>query len=135
LSDWKVIVDDKSSLADVVYTAIYRNLVHRRLPVDTRARRLQIDNHSVRNYVELVDDKHTLLISVFAYGGDLFVSWSMWRRRLPARRATDGSPVIISGNHWAMTLTSSGQDYVLRSEQSEEFLVSVHTPMRIHTPT
>ncbi|HSV66510.1 MAG TPA: hypothetical protein VLJ59_11465 [Mycobacteriales bacterium] len=88
LSDWHLVLDDRAGVAPQAYWKIYRSLTEEhRVPAEVTER----TTHSApagrgdRKILRIRSDKYSAYVSVFAYGADLFLGWTLWRRQRPAR--------------------------------------------------
>lgn len=84
LSEWQVVLDDRSSAADSVFAAIYNKLRDRQMPVAVKGRRLKLTGgEQVNNYLIISDGKASVYVTSFSYGTSLYLGWSMWTRQMP----------------------------------------------------
>jgi hypothetical protein len=82
LGEWRVVLADRSSAADHVYSAIQGKLLERQLPVASLlTRRTATGFGAVQNRLILVDGQYRVYVSVFAFGTSLYLGWIMYRHR------------------------------------------------------
>ncbi|HVK21774.1 MAG TPA: hypothetical protein VM677_10485 [Actinokineospora sp.] len=89
LGDWNMLLHKKADLADTAYGVVYRSLkVDHQLPESIGVH--VIRQHSgppvrgVRNMLQIRLNKYSVNVSVFAFGADLYVGWTLWRSQLAA---------------------------------------------------
>ncbi len=79
-----VLVDGRAARSDPAYAAVYQALREREVPAEVRPRRVRQPG-GVRNGLLVRSGAHRIHVSVFPFGNDLALGWSMWHRRLPAQ--------------------------------------------------
>jgi hypothetical protein len=86
LGDWNLLLDGKAAFAETAYGTVYRTLRQDHdIPADIAVRRLRIGPpvRGVRNMLQVRLHKYSIYVSVFAFGSDLYLGWTLWRRDLP----------------------------------------------------
>jgi hypothetical protein len=81
VSAWDFLIDGRADGADSSYSMIAKSLMGRQTPADIKPIRLR--NPHARgpgNYLRVEIPQYEVWVSVFAYGDDLFVGWTMVRR-------------------------------------------------------
>jgi hypothetical protein len=84
VSEWRMLIEDKSQAAASAYAVIYGSLSRRRIPVNSAAVRVRTDilnQEIVNNRLTISDREYVAYVSVFEYGTSLYVGWSMFRLR------------------------------------------------------
>lgn len=86
LSDWHLLLDGKAEIAETAYGVVYRTLtVDRQIPAMISPRRVRVGPpvRGVRNLLRISIGKYYSYVSVFPFGRDLYLGWTLWRRQLP----------------------------------------------------
>jgi hypothetical protein len=86
LSDWHLLLDDKAEIAETAYGVVYRSLtVDHRIPASVTPKRVQVGPPvpGVRNLLRIAIGKYYSFVSVYAFGNDLYLGWTLWRRQIP----------------------------------------------------
>lgn len=84
LSEWQLLLDGKAKAADSSYAVIFRVLKdERRIPVKIQAKRRVTGPpvRGVRNFLIVQLGEYRMQVSVFAFGADLYLGWTLWRRQ------------------------------------------------------
>lgn len=83
VSEWRVLLDDRTDLADSVYSKIVGTLARRRIPVAVVKCRIRtgLGPEQVSSRLLLREDSYVAYVSVFGYGTSLCLGWMMWRSR------------------------------------------------------
>lgn len=86
LSEWKILVDGKASVAPMIFDHIAWALQRRQTPLDdAKIRKLKLAGGEGRDYLEVRRALFSGLVCCFAYGEDLYVGWTFWLRVSPLR--------------------------------------------------
>lgn len=86
LSEWQLVLDGKAKVADSAYAVIFRVLRHERdIPAKIQTRRKVTGPpvRGLRNFLFVSLGKYRMQISVFAFGSDLYLGWTLWRCQKP----------------------------------------------------
>ncbi|ACU40784.1 hypothetical protein KCV87_21020 [Actinosynnema pretiosum subsp. pretiosum] len=86
LSDWHLLLDGQAPVAETAYGVVYRALtVDRGIPAAITPRRVAVGDPApgVRNVLRVSLGRYSVYVSVFAFGNDLYLGWTMWLRFLP----------------------------------------------------
>jgi hypothetical protein len=86
LSEWSLVVDDRADLAESAYATVAEELMRtHQIPAQVTPRRLFVRSpqRGIRNFLAIRLGKYTIMVSVFPFGRDLFLGWSLVRRDLP----------------------------------------------------
>lgn len=86
LSDWNLILDGKCDVADSAYASVFQALRDdHAIPAAIEPRRLRVGPpvRGVRNMLRVRIGKYYTLVSVFAFGNDLYLGWTLLRRQVP----------------------------------------------------
>jgi hypothetical protein len=86
LSDWHLLLDGKADIADTAYGVVYRSLtVDHHIPASVAPKRVRVGPPvpGVRNLLHIAIGKYYSYVSVFAFGNDLYLGWTLWRRQIP----------------------------------------------------
>jgi hypothetical protein len=127
LSEWKILVDGKASVAPMISDHIAWALERRQTPVDeTKVRKLKLAGGEGRDYLEIRRALFSGLVSCFAYGEDLYVGWTFWLRVSPLRCS-----LMFLARLW-QTLMRRGSDmYVtLRYDYAKAMREAMHNSAR-----
>lgn len=86
LSEWKILVDGKASLAPTIFDHIAWAIQRRQTPLDeAKVRKLKLAGGQGRDYLEIRRALFSGLVCCFACGEDLYVGWTFWVRISPLR--------------------------------------------------
>lgn len=86
ISEWMIVLDDRAGAAGSAYAQIYGALVRRQTPAAVRPLLFKVASSGARrSFLEIRQGEYSAIVSVFAYGGDLFVGWTMWWTIYPGR--------------------------------------------------
>ena len=86
LSDWHLLLDGKAEIADTAYGVVFRSLtVDHHIPATVAPKRIRVGPPvpGVRNLLHIGIGKYYSYVSVFAFGRDLYLGWTLWRRQIP----------------------------------------------------
>lgn len=85
INEWGVLLDDKAAAAESAYSHIFTSLKKRQSPVKATARRVRtgVAPPTQGYYLIISQDRYRGYVSVFGYGRDLFVGWTMWWSLVP----------------------------------------------------
>lgn len=86
LSDWHLLLDGKAEIADTAYGVIFRSLREgHAIPAAIYPKRVRVGPpvRGVRNMLRVEIGKYYALVSAFAFGDDLYLGWTLWRRQVP----------------------------------------------------
>lgn len=110
LGEWHLLLDDKAELADTAYGTIFQSLRDgHAIPAAIKAKRVRTGPpvRGVRNTLRIEIGPHRALVTAFPFGNDLFLGWTLVRRRVPIvivfqwvsslRRTDDGFPGAVEG--------------------------------------
>lgn len=87
LSDWHLLLDGQAGVAPKAYLKIQRSLTEdHRVPAEVteRTTRSAPPDRRERKILRVRAGKYSAYVSVFAFGADLFLGWTLWRRQKPA---------------------------------------------------
>jgi hypothetical protein len=81
VSAWDFLIDGRAGASESSYSMIAKSLLERRTPADVKPVRL-INPHArgSANHLRVEIPQYEVWLSVFPYGEDLFVGWTMVRR-------------------------------------------------------
>jgi hypothetical protein len=120
-SGWHFVLDDKAAAADSAFAHIYMALRRRETPVEAKPKRILGPDRATRNYLRLRHGQFSAYVSVFPYGRDLFVGWTIWWEILPLSML------------WTFLVRQMGLSYfelVVRSDEVQAFREVVHSATR-----
>jgi hypothetical protein len=86
LSEWSLVVDDRAALSESAYATVAEELLRRRqIPAQVFPRRIRVGRPQpgIRNFLLVKLGKYFMFVSVFAFGRDLYLGWSLIRRDIP----------------------------------------------------
>ncbi|HEX6346872.1 hypothetical protein [Umezawaea sp.] len=86
LSDWHLLLDGKAEIADTAYGVVFRSLtVDHHIPATVAPKRVRVGPPvpGVRNLLHIAIGKYFSYVSVYAFGKDLYLGWTLWRRQIP----------------------------------------------------
>lgn len=127
LSEWKILVDGKASVAPMIFDHIAWTLQRRQTPLDdAKVRKLKLAGGEGRDYLEVRRGLFSGLVCCFAYGEDLYVGWTFWLRISPLRCL-----LMFLARLW-QTLMRRGTDmYVtLRYDYAKAMREAIHNSAR-----
>jgi hypothetical protein len=127
LSEWKILIDGKASVAPMIFDHIAWALQRRQTPLDNaKVRKLKLAGGEGRDYLEIRRALFSGLVCSFAYGEDLYVGWTFWLRISPARCL-----LMFLARLW-QTLMRRGSDlYVtLRYDYAKAMREAMHNSAR-----
>jgi hypothetical protein len=86
LSEWNLVLGGRAELNVSAYAAVAEELKHRQIPVRVtpRRKRVLLPVPDVRNFLVIRLGKYGMFVSVFAFGRDLYLGWSLISRDIPA---------------------------------------------------
>ncbi len=125
LSDWHLLVDGRADIAETAYGVVWRSLtVDRQVPANVSPRRVRVGPpvRGVRNLLHVSIGKYYSYVSVFAFGRDLYLGWTLWRKQLP----------IIVLLRWIGSLFGGDPGYsgVIEMEPVKAMREAVHNALR-----
>lgn len=125
LSDWHLLLDGRAPIAETAYGVVYRSLTaDRQIPAVVAPRRVPVGAPvaGVRNMLCVSIGRYSSYISVFAFGNDLYLGWTLWRKQLPFM-------VVL---RWIGSLFGGHPGYsgVLEMEPIKAMRESVHNALR-----
>jgi hypothetical protein len=86
VSEWMIVVDGRAAAAESAYAQIYGALVRRQTPATVRPMLFRLGSgRGRRSFLEIRQGEYSAIVSVFPYGSDLFVGWTMWWTIYPAK--------------------------------------------------
>jgi hypothetical protein len=85
LSEWNLVVDDRADLSESAYATVAEELLRRQVPAKVQPRRMRVrrPQPGIRNFLLVRLGKYFMFVSVFAFGRDLYLGWSLIRRDIP----------------------------------------------------
>lgn len=86
LSEWDLVVDSRADLAESAYATVADELIHQHeIPARVYPKRklVRMPQPGVRNFLLVRLGKYVIFVSVFAFGRDLYLGWSLVRRDVP----------------------------------------------------
>lgn len=86
LSDWHLLLDGKAWISDTAYGVVFVSLRQdHAIPATIEPRRMRVGPpvRGMRNLLRVRIGKYLAYISVFPFGNDLFLGWTLWRRQIP----------------------------------------------------
>jgi hypothetical protein len=85
LSEWQLLLDGKAGVAESAYAVVQDALRGRQVPAEVTPARMQMGPPvpGVRNFLRIRLTKYVIFVSVFAFGRDLYLGWSMLRTEIP----------------------------------------------------
>jgi hypothetical protein len=127
LSEWKISLDGKAAAATTAFEHIAWVIRQRETPLDTmQVRRLNLAGEGSRDYLELRRGLFVGYIGCFAYGRDLYISWTFWVRVSPLRWL-----VMVIARIW-QSITARGTDIytTLRFDSARAMREAIHSAAR-----
>jgi hypothetical protein len=137
VSEWMLLLDNKGAGAESAFAQITDAFRRRESPVEPRARRVSFRGPGgvgkfasnappVRNYLAVRYGAVAGYISVFAFGNDLYVGWTLWWQQRPIR------------SHWnhfrQMLATMLGRDVqfqlAMRADDAKALRELMHSAAR-----
>jgi hypothetical protein len=125
LSEWQLLLDGKAGVADSAYAVIFRVLRdERRIPVNIEARRRVTGPpvRGIRNFLFVHLGRYEMRVSVFAFGADLYLGWTLWRSQTPL--------TIVFGWLSSLFRGSQGLGGLFDVEPVKALRESVHNALR-----
>lgn len=86
LSDWHLLLDGKAWISDTAYGVVFASLRQdHAIPASIEPRRMRVGPpvRGLRNLLLVRIGKYMAYISVFPFGNDLYLGWTLWRRQIP----------------------------------------------------
>lgn len=125
LSDWHLLLDGRARVADTAHQVVHRALTaDRRVPAAVEHGQLRVGPPvpGVRNTVRVAIGKYSVYISVFPFGNDLYLGWTLWRRDIP----------IVIVLRWFASLFRGDPGYsgIIEMEPIKALRESVHNALR-----
>ena len=124
LSEWQLVIDAKAPLADMAYAVIQQALKDRRVPawVEPTQRTVNFPERTKRNFLRVSLLRYQVIMSVFPFGWDLYLGWTMVRREVP---------IVVVGR-WLRSLVRPGSNYddLIDLEPVRALREAVHNAMR-----
>jgi len=123
MSGWHFLLDDKAAAADSAFAQVFTALNRRESPInEVKPRRIAGGpDRGTRNYLQLKQGQFSAYVSVFPYGRDLFVGWTLWWELRPLSML------------WTFAFAQRGLTYfelVVRSDEAQAFREVVHNATR-----
>jgi hypothetical protein len=97
LSEWQVLVARRAALAESAYGVVFQALRAREVPAEVQPQRVRYEG-VVRNCLAVRRGPYRVQVATYAFGADLVVGWTLFRRQLPAQAVL----------HW-LTAAAAGQ--------------------------
>lgn len=86
LSEWQMLLDAKAPLAGMAYQVVQDALRERRVPawIEPTQRVVNLPERATRHFLRVSLPRYQVIVSVFPFGWDLYMGWTMVRREVPA---------------------------------------------------
>lgn len=128
MSEWELLLDERSVSADAAYAAMARALQRRAIPAQVFFQQIAKDTttRTVGNYLVVRNDPYVVYVSVVPYGTGLYLSWSMWREQPVTRLYAEWFRQARNKRAGAGTLLH----YMLRAEDARALRETVHNAVR-----
>ncbi len=128
LSEWEILLDERSPNADTTFAAINQALQRRDLPAQVYPMRISTDPTTgvVGNYLVMSKQRFTVFITVRPYGNGLYVAWSMWHQSRYWRLYLD--LLLLAFN--TIIGKASLMHRLLRAEEARAMRETVHNAVR-----
>ena len=86
LSEWQMLLDAKAPLAGMAYNVVQDALRERRVPawIEPTQRVVNLPERATRHFLRVSLPRYQVIVSVFPFGWDLYMGWTMVRREVPA---------------------------------------------------
>lgn len=128
INEWGLLLDGKAAAAESAYAHIFESLRRRRSPLTAEAKRIvtSMVPRTEGYYLVLKRDQFTGYVSVFGFGRDLYVGWSMWWELIPLVMIGLFIGQKVSGLFGANTLLHQ----VLRADPIKAFREVIHSSTR-----
>jgi hypothetical protein len=124
LSEWQFLLDAKAPLADMAYGVVDNALRERRIPawIEPTRRVVNVPERATRNFLRVSLQRYQVIVSVFPFGRDLYLGWTMVRREVPA--------VVVL--RWLRSLVRPNANYddLIDLEPVRALRDAVHNAMR-----
>lgn len=125
LSDWHLLLDGKAEVADTAYGVVFTSLrIDHEIPaiIEPRRKRVGPPVRGIRNLMRVRIGKYHMYISVFAFGRDLYLGWTLWRRQVPVMIVLRWLASFFGGD--------PGYSGVIEMEPIKAMRESVHNALR-----
>lgn len=128
MSEWELLLDERSVSADSAYAAIALALDRRDVPADVQPQRIAIDTTrgQVGNYLVVRSAPYAVYVSVLPYGTGLYLAWAMWREQRVLSLYAEWFRQLR--NRWAGA--GSLLHLLLRAEEARALRETVHNAVR-----
>ena len=128
MSEWELLLDERSVSADSAYAAITLALHRRSVPADVRPQRIATDatRGEVGSYLVVSSDPYAVYVSVLPYGTGLYLAWAMWREQRVISLYAEWFRQLR--NRWAGS--GSLLNLLLRAEEARALRETVHNAVR-----
>jgi hypothetical protein len=128
MSEWELLLDDRSLSSDSAYAAISMALQRRAVPAAVYAQRITQDvtTGAIGNYLVVRARPYVVYVSVLPYGTSLYLAWTMWREQ--SVLSLYGEWFRQVRNNWAGTNTLLNM--LLRAESARALRETVHNAVR-----
>lgn len=128
MSEWELLLDERSPSSDSAYAAISLALQRRAVPAAVYAQRIAQDvtTGAVGNYLVVRARPYVVYITVLPYGTGLYLAWSMWREQRVISLYAEWFRQLR--NNWAGT--GSLLNMLLRAETARALRETVHNAVR-----
>ena len=128
ISEWSLLLDGKAAAAPSAYAQIFESLRRRSSPLTAEAKPI-VTSFAPRKegyYLVLKHNRFTGYVSVFDFGKDLYVGWSMWWELIP---------IVMIGLYISQTFSglfgaNSSLHQVLRADPIKAFREVIHSSTR-----
>lgn len=128
IAEWRVLLADRGTKADSVYSQISGTMRDRQLPLRWQVRRIRtgLGPTNVSNRLVVQDRSYTANISVFSYGTGLYLGWTMWR----ARRGAALIGAFVRDLAEAMSGSGDIERRMMKTEQPRAMREALHAACR-----
>jgi hypothetical protein len=128
MSEWELMLDERSVSGDAAYAAIAGALQRRQVPALVYAQQIVKDTPSrtTGNYLVVRDDPYVVYVSVVPFGTGLYLSWSMWREQRAGRLYAEWFRQARNRRAGTGTLVH----HMLRAEDARALRETVHNAVR-----
>ncbi|MGY1689783.1 hypothetical protein [Geodermatophilus sp. SYSU D01105] len=128
MSEWELLLDERSVSGDAAYAAIAGALQRRQVPALVYAQQIVKDTPSrtTGNHLVVRDDPYVVYVSVVPFGTGLYLSWTMWREQSVGRLYGEWFRQVRNRRAGTGTLLH----HMLRAEDARALRETVHNAVR-----